>query len=81
LHRRLVSRGQDSAEIIAGRMQKSMNEISRWGEYDFVLINDDLDQTEDDLKTIISAERLRRNRQPHLVDHVRSLQAEFGDLT
>jgi guanylate kinase len=81
LHRRLVSRGQDSDEIIAGRMQKSMNEISRWGEYDFVLINDDLDQTEADLKTIISAERLRRNRQPNLVDHVRTLQTEFGDLT
>lgn len=81
LHRRLVSRGQDSAEVISGRMQKSMNEISRWGEYDFVLINDDLEKTEDDLKTIISAERLRRNRQPHLVDHVRALQNQFGELT
>ncbi len=80
LHRRLVSRGQDSDAVISGRMQKSMNEISRWGEYDFVLINDDLDQTEDDLKTIISAERLRRNRQPHLVDHVRTLETQFGEL-
>ncbi|MEL6685183.1 MAG: guanylate kinase [Pseudomonadota bacterium] len=80
LHRRLVSRGQDSDEVISGRMQKSMNEISRWGEYDFVLINDDLDQTEDALKTIISAERLRRNRQPHLVDHVRTLETQFGEL-
>ena len=80
LHRRLVSRGQDSDAVITGRMQKSMNEISRWGEYDFVLINDDLDQTEADLKTIISAERLRRNRQPHLVDHVRTLETQFREL-
>ena len=80
LHRRLVSRGQDSEQVIADRMQKSMNEISRWGEYDFVLINDDLDKTEEQLKTIISAERLRRSRQPHLVDHVRTLQSQFGEL-
>lgn len=80
LHRRLVSRGQDSAEVIAGRMQKSMNEISHWGEYAFVLVNDDLDQTTRDLKAIISAERLRRQRQPHLVDHVRGLEDQFGDL-
>jgi guanylate kinase len=81
LQRRLINRGQDADDVIAGRMEKSMNEISHWGEYDFVLINDDLDQTTRDLKTIISAERLRRSRQPHLVDHVRQLQAEFGDLT
>ena len=76
-----MSRGKDSEEVIAGRMEKSMNEISRWGEYDFVLINDDLDKTRKDLITIISAERLRRNRQPHLVDHVRGLEAQFGELS
>ena len=81
LHRRLVSRGKDSDVVIAGRMEKSMNEISRWGEYDFVLINDDLEKTRDDLITIISAERLRRNRQPHLVDHVRGLETQFGELS
>jgi len=80
LHRRLVSRGQDTDEVIAGRMQKSMNEISHWGEYDFVLVNEDLDQTTLDLKAILSAERLRRQRQPHLVEHVRALQNQFGDL-
>jgi guanylate kinase len=80
LHRRLVSRGQDSDDVIAGRMQKSMNEISHWAEYDFVLVNENLDQTTDDLKAIITAERLRRQRQPHLVDHVRTLQSQFGDL-
>lgn len=81
LHRRLVSRGQDADDVIADRMQKSMNEISRWGEYDFVLINDDLDETTEALQTIISAERLRRQRQPHLVDHVRKLETQFGELS
>ncbi|SFR39812.1 guanylate kinase [Yoonia tamlensis] len=81
LHRRLVSRGQDSAEVIDQRMQKSWDEISHWDGYDYVLVNDDLDATEQQLKTIISAERMRRAQQPDLVDHVRKLQSEFGDRT
>ena len=81
LHRRLVSRGQDAPDVIEGRMQKSWDEISHWDGYDYVLINDDLDATEERLKTIISAERLRRSQQPQLVDHVRRLQTEFGDRT
>ena len=80
LHRRLVSRGQDSAEVIAGRMAKSWDEISHWGSYDYVLINDDLDKTAAELKTIVSATRLRRVQQPALVEHVRKLQTEFEDL-
>ena len=79
LHRRLISRGQDDDSVIEGRMQKSWDEISHWDGYDYVLINDDLDETEAQLKTIISAERLRRSQQPALVDHVRKLQSEFGD--
>lgn len=81
LHRRLVSRGQDSAEVIEGRMQKSWDEISHWGGYDYVLVNEDVDTTEAQLKTIITAERLRRSQQPQLVDHVRLLQSQFGDRT
>ncbi|MBE0413427.1 guanylate kinase [Yoonia sp.] len=81
LHRRLVSRGQDAPEIIEKRMQKSWDEISHWDGYDYVLINDDLATTQERLKTIISAERLRRSQQPDLVGHVRALQAEFGDMT
>ncbi|MCK0094451.1 guanylate kinase [Yoonia sp. F2084L] len=81
LHRRLVSRGQDAADVIEGRMQKSWDEISHWDGYDYVLVNDDLDNTEAQLKTIISAERLRRSQQPQLVDHVRSLQSQFGERT
>ena len=79
LHRRLISRGKDNDAVIEGRMQKSWDEISHWDGYDYVLINDDLEQTEAKLKTIISAERLRRSQQPELVDHVRALQSEFGD--
>lgn len=80
LHRRLISRGQDSDAVIDKRMRKSWDEISRWDSYDFVLVNDDLDQTEAQLKTIISATRLRRLQQPQLTDHVRKLQAEFEEL-
>jgi len=79
LRRRLESRGQDDAETIARRMQKSWDEISHWDGYDFVLINDDLDATEARLKTIISATRLRRIQQPDLTRHVRDLQAEFEE--
>ena len=81
LHRRLISRGKDDDTVIEGRMQKSWDEISHWDGYDYVLINDDLDETEAQLKTIISAERLRRSQQPQLVNHVRTLQSEFGDRT
>ena len=81
LHRRLVTRAQDSEEVISRRMNKSWDEISHWGAYDYVLINDDLDATEDQLKTIISAERMRREQQPMLQEHVRRLQTEFEEMS
>lgn len=81
LRRRLEARGQDDAETIARRMQKSWDEISHWDGYDFVLVNDDLDATEERLKSIVTATRLRRSQQPGLTDHVRALQAQFEDLT
>ncbi len=80
LHRRLVSRGKDAADVIARRMQKSWDEISHWDGYDYVIVNDDLNATEEQLKTIITAERLRASQQPALVDHVRKLQMEFEDM-
>ena len=79
LHRRLVTRAQDDADVIEQRMQKSWDEISHWDGYDYVMVNDDLDDTEAKLKTIISAERMRASQQPELMDHVRGLQAEFED--
>lgn len=78
LDRRLRARAQDSDEVIRGRMAKSLAEISHWSEYDYVLINDDIDRAEADLKTILTAERLRRDRRPGLTDFVRGLNAEFG---
>lgn len=81
LRNRLVKRAQDDDATIARRMGKSWDEISHWGSYDYVLINDDLDKTEEQLKTIVTATRLRRSQQPGLTDHVRRLQAEFEDLS
>ncbi|SFF10052.1 guanylate kinase [Sulfitobacter brevis] len=81
LRRRLISRDQDDAATIASRMEASWDEISHWDGYDYVLVNDDLDQTEARLKAIITAERLRLSQQPKLVDHVRALQSEFEDET
>lgn len=79
LERRLNARGQDSAGVIAERMTKSRAEISHWAEYDYVLINDDLDECDRRLKSILSAERLKRIRRPGLVDHVRNLNREFEE--
>ena len=77
LDRRLRGRAQDSDEVIAGRMAKSRDEISHWAEYDYVLVNDDLDRTFEDLLTVLKAERMRRDRQPHLAEFVRGLNGEF----
>ena len=76
LERRLRGRGQDSDAVIAGRMQKSRSEISHWAEYDYVLVNDDLDQTEARMRAILTAERLRRDRQAGLGAFVRDLMSE-----
>tara|TARA_R110002020_G_scaffold350467_2_gene563900 strand:+ start:465 stop:1106 length:642 start_codon:yes stop_codon:yes gene_type:complete len=81
LRARLEKRNLDSAEVIARRMEKSWDEISHWGGYNYVLVNDDLDATEARLKTIIEATRLRRLQQPWLNDHVRKLQSEFEEMT
>lgn len=79
LERRLTARAQDSPEIIAQRMRKSRDEISHWPEYDYVLVNDDLDETEDRLKIIVAAERMRLSQRPDVVDVVRTLNAEFEE--
>ena len=79
LERRLYARAQASKEVIDGRMSKSRDEISHWPEYDYVLVNEDLDETEARLKTIVSAERLRLSQQPDLVNVVRRLNKEFEE--
>jgi guanylate kinase len=77
LENRLKGRAQDSAEIVAKRMAKSRDEISHWAEYDYVLVNKDLPNAFEELKSIVVAERLRRDRQPDLSNFVRALNQEF----
>ncbi len=73
LERRLSERAQDCAEVVAARMAQADNEISRWSEYDYVIINDDVAKAESQLKAIVAAERLNRQRQTGLFDFVRAL--------
>jgi guanylate kinase len=77
LERRLLGRGQDSAAVIASRMAESRDEISHWAEYDYVLVNRDLEATTSDLIAILRAERLRRSRQTGLAAFVKALHREF----
>lgn len=77
LESRLRQRAQDSEAVIAGRMEKSREEISHWAEYDYVIVNDDLDTAESRLKTILTAERMRADRMPGLNAFVHGLNAEF----
>ena len=77
LERRLTTRAQDSDEVIRGRMAKASDEMSHWAEYDYVLLNHDLDETFAQLQAILTAERLKRERQPGLSDFVRGLQAKL----
>ena len=79
LESRLRARGQDTAEVVEERMEKSRDEISHWAEYDYVLVNASLRQCEEELRAIIAAERLRRDRRPELMDLVRRLNAEFEE--
>ncbi|MFB2532571.1 guanylate kinase [Paracoccus sp. p4-l81] len=76
LERRLRARGQDSDAVIRARMDKSMAEISHWAEYDYVLVNDDIDACFDDLTAIIRAERLKRDRRTGLTPFLRALDKE-----
>jgi guanylate kinase len=76
LERRLHGRATDAAEVIAGRMARARDEISHWGEYDYILVNDDADTCLDELRAILMAERLRRKRQLGLADFVRGMLGE-----
>ncbi|OBX07040.1 guanylate kinase [Gallibacterium genomosp. 3] len=63
LERRLIGRGQDSEEVIAGRMKKAISEMSHYDEYDYLIINDDFDQALNEIKVILKAEKLKVGRQ------------------
>ena len=75
LERRLRARAQDSEDVVQRRMAKANNEISHWAEYDYVVINDDLDATLAKIETILAAERLKRRRQSGLPEFVGTLMA------
>jgi guanylate kinase len=62
LERRLKTRAQDSNEIVAARMAKAASEISHWPEYDYVIVNDDVDRAHRKILAILDAERARRSR-------------------
>ena len=73
LEQRLQTRAQDSDDVIVKRMSKSENEISHWAEYDYVLVNENIDRAMGELLSIVTAERMRRKRQPWLSGFVKSL--------
>ena len=75
LERRLKSRGTDSDAVIAHRMRRAATEISHWGEYDYILINDDPDLCLAEIRAILKAERLARRRQLGLAAFVRDMLA------
>ncbi len=77
LERRLRTRAQDSDEVIHARMAKAADEMSHWAEYDYVVINTDIDRAFAEVRSILAAERLKRERQTGLSDFVRRLQAEL----
>jgi guanylate kinase len=77
LERRLRARAQDSDEVIHARMTKAADEMSHWAEYDYVVINTDIDHAFAEVQSILAAERLKRERQTGLSDFVRRLQAEL----
>jgi guanylate kinase len=74
LERRLITRAQDSPEIVAKRMAKAAEEMSHWAEYDYVIINRDIATSLTELKSILTAERLKRERQFGLAALVKALR-------
>ena len=76
LRSRLVRRAEDAPDVIAKRLANARDEIARWSQYDYVIINDDLDAAYDAIKAILTAERLKRSRAVGLGDFVDQLLAE-----
>ena len=77
LARRLHTRALDDKKVIRARMAKSGDEMSHWPEYDYVVVNRDLDRAFGDVRAILHAERLKRERQTGLSAFVRGLQSKL----
>lgn len=75
LRQRLERRAEDAPEVIANRLANASTELERWGEYDYVIVNDDLQRAYGGLKAIVGAERLRRERLSGLADFIATLRA------
>ncbi len=73
LEERLKNRAQDSDDVVAARMAKASDEMSHWAEYDYVIVNRDIDKAQAQIEAILEAERLRRKRQIGLSDFVKEL--------
>ncbi|THF58454.1 guanylate kinase [Ollibium composti] len=76
LKARLKRRAEDQEQVIETRLKNARTEIEHWTEYDFVVVNDDLDRAFAEVRSIVSAERLRRDRRPGLFDFVSGLLDE-----
>ncbi len=74
LEKRLLTRAQDPKDIVAQRMAKAADEMSHYAEYDYVVINRNIGTSLDRIKAILTAERLKRDRQPGLSDFVKALR-------
>jgi len=72
LRRRLEGRATDSTNVVEKRLAKAASEVSHWGEYDYVLINDNPEKCSDDIRSILTAERLKRRRQTGITEFVRN---------
>ena len=77
LEQRLRRRAQDSDEVIHARMATAADEMSHWAEYDYVVINTDVDRAFAQVQSILAAERLKRERRTGLSEFIRRLQAQL----
>ena len=75
LERRLRARAQDPDAVVRGRMAKAADEMSHWAEYDYIVVNEDVEKSVAAVRSILEAERLRRDRQVGLRDFVESLRS------
>ena len=80
LQERLMKRAQDSSETVKDRMTKSIGEIMHWKEYDYVIVNNNFEQTLHEVKSIITSEKLRRVRNSQLEEFIETLTNEFKEL-
>jgi guanylate kinase len=77
LEKRLHTRAQDSDAVIRGRMSRATHELSHWAEYDYIVVNRDVDEAFAEVQSILKAERLKRERRTGLTEFVRALQRQL----